>query len=258
MWPMDPATRALIELHRGLERQGPGDAAMSRRILAELPPLPSRPRIVDLGCGGGAGALLLAEHFGVPVTAVDLAQPFLDQLMELARARGLAHLVHPIAADFAAPPIEPGSVDLLWSEGAAYVLTFSGALTAWRPLLAPGGVAVISELSWFTDPVPEVPRGYWEAAYPAIAGEAENVARARVAGFRILGTHRLPAQAWWDHYYGPLLDRIAGLADPDPVMRAVIEETRTEIDLFRQHSDSYGYTFYLLALPGTAAEDGTR
>ena len=250
---MDDYIKALIDLHRGIGREGPGDLAFSRRILAELPPLPSKPRVVDLGCGSGAGALLLAEHFDVPVTAVDLAQPFLDAMMEQAEARGLADRIHPLACDFADLPMEPGSVDLLWSEGAAYNLTFAGALEKWRPLLAPNGVAVISELTWFTDAVPEEPRRYWEEAYPAIADEAENSTRAQAAGFGVLSTRRLPAQAWWDNYYHPMLERIAAMSASDATMQAVVDEMQTEIDLFRQYSRHYGYTFYVLTAASPAA-----
>ncbi len=243
---MDEYIEALIDLHGGIGREGPGDVAFSYQILAGLQKLPPKPRIVDLGCGSGAGALLLAEHFNVPVTAVDLAQPFLDAMMEQACVRGLADRIHPLACDFADLPMEPGSVDLLWSEGAAYNLTFAGALKKWRLLLAPNGVAVISELSWFTDAVPDEPRRYWETAYPAIADETENTARARAVGFDVVSTHRLPAQAWWDNYYNPMLERIAAMSDPDATMQAVIDEMQTEIDLFRQYSQCYGYTFYVL------------
>ena len=250
---VDPHIEALIDLHRGLDRQGPGDAALSRYILAELPTLPQNPRIVDLGCGAGVGALLLAKHFGVPVTAVDFAQPFLDDMMERARARGLADRIHPLACDFADLPLELGSVDLLWSEGAAYNLTFAGALQKWQPLLAPNGVAVISEITWFTDDIPDTPRHYWETAYPAIAGEAGNITRAQAAGFDVLGTRRVPAQAWWDHYYNPLLERIADMSNPDSVMQAVVAETLAEIEMFRQYSQCYGYTFYVLTTTAPTA-----
>jgi SAM-dependent methyltransferase len=250
---MDEYIEALIDLHRGLGREGPGDVAFSRQILAELPPLPAKPRIVDLGCGSGAGALLLAEHFGVPVTAVDLAQPFLDSMMEQARARGLADRIHPLACDFADLPMEPGSIDLLWSEGAAYNLTFAGALEKWRPLLTPNGVAVISELGWFSGEVPDEARRYWKEAYPAIGDEAENTARAQAAGFDVLNTRRLPAQAWWDNYYNPVLKRIAAINKPDATMQTVVDEMQTEIDLFRQYSQYYGYTFYVLIAASAVA-----
>jgi ubiquinone/menaquinone biosynthesis C-methylase UbiE len=243
---MDDYIKALIDLHRGVGREGPGDLEFSRRILAELPSLPAKPRIVDLGCGSGAGALLLAEYFDAPVTAVDLAQPFLDAMTEQARARGMADRIHPLACDFSDLPMEPGSVDLLWSEGAAYNLTFAGALRKWRPILAPKGVAVISEMSWFTDDVPDEPRHYWKRAYPAIGDEAENTAQAKAAGFDVVCMRRLPSQAWWDNYYNPMLERIAAMSNLDATMQTVIGEMQAEIDLFRHYSQHYGYTFYVL------------
>lgn len=241
---------ALIALHRGLERQAPGDAEFSRAVLAALPPLPERPRIADLGCGSGAGALLLAEHFAAPVTAVDRSRELLDELERRACERGLAHLVRAVQADFGALDWPPASLDLLWSEGAAYHLTFAGALRTWRPLLAPGGIAVISELSWLTDRPPEPARRFWQNAYPAMADEAENVAHATAAGFAVHLVRRLPAAAWLDGYYGPLERRMATLAaTDDPAMRGVLRDTAGEIALFRAHGESYGYVFYVLQVP---------
>jgi SAM-dependent methyltransferase len=238
---------ALIELHRGLERQGPGDAAFSRQILAGLPRLPANPAIADLGCGAGAGALLLAEWVGVPVRAVDLSREFLDELEARAQRLGLAHLVEPIEADIGQLDWPAGSIDLLWSEGAAYNLGFATALRRWRPLLAPGGIAVISELSWFGDDIPAPARTYWEHAYPDIGGEAENIAHSGAQGFEVLGAHRLPAAAWWKNYYGPLQARIDALrGQADAAMQAVIRETEAEMALFRDYSDFYGYAFYVL------------
>ncbi|MEN8151971.1 MAG: methyltransferase domain-containing protein [Planctomycetota bacterium] len=239
---------ALITLHGGgLRRQGPGDEVLAREILAALPRLPASPRIADLGCGAGAGTLLLAEYFRVRVRAVDFAPAFLDDLVRFAAERGLADLVEPIRADMGALDWEPGSLDLLWSEGAAYVLTFAGALEAWRPLLADGGIAVISEITWLSDDPPKEAAEFWGEGYPPMAGVGENRRRAEVAGFEVLSTHRLPSPAWWDGYYDPLRERMETLRDDaDENLLAVMAETEREMELFRRHSESYGYVFYVL------------
>ncbi|MCY0992423.1 class I SAM-dependent methyltransferase [Nannocystis sp. ILAH1] len=243
----DEMMAALIELHRGLERMGPGDPQFSREILAGLPALPEAPRIADLGCGAGAGALLLAETFGVPVIAVDGLRAFLDQLEARAHERGLASLVRAVEADFAALDWPAGSIDLLWSEGAAYHLTFAGAVQRWRPLVAQGGVAVISEASWWTETPAAAAREYWAAGYPTMGTEATNAARAREAGFAVLSVHRLPARAWWDNYYGPRLRRVDEVRETaDAAMRAAIRETEAEVAMFRAHAEDYGYSFYVL------------
>jgi serine/threonine-protein kinase HipA len=238
---------ALIELHRGLERQGPGDPSFSRHILSLLPELPQNPRIVDLGCGAGAGALILANWFKAQVTAVDFSRPFLDDLERYAQAQGLAHLIKTVEADMGKLDWPPASVDLLWSEGAAYNLTFEGALNTWRPLMTPAGRAVISEISWFTDEIPAPVMTFWQEAYPQIASETENSKIAQAAGFKVLGVHRLPAQAWWTYYYDPLKKRIETLRpSADLVMQDVIAETEFEIAFFEKYSDIYGYAFYVL------------
>ena len=240
--------QGLIELHGGLDRQGPGDSAFSKQMLSLIKEaLPASPRIADIGCGSGIGALMLAEAFQTQVKAVDFSRDFLDQMMVSAKERGLASLIDPIECDMGALDWSKGSIDLLWSEGAAYNLTFEGALKAWRPFLSDGGMAVISELSYFSEPMPADVKEYWENAYPAIATEEVNKARALSSGFEVIGVHRLPSKAWWDNYYNPLINKKNEYkGQGNRAMDAVIRDTEKEIAFFKAHSDHYGYSFYLL------------
>lgn len=242
---------ALIDLHRGLEREGPGDAAFTRRLLERMLAPPPPGRLADLGCGSGAGAFVLARHVGRPVKAVDATEAFIEELRERAARAGLSSLVEPIVADMGALDWPPASVDLLLSEGAAYNLGFESALRLWRPLLSPGGLALISEMSWFTDDPPPAAREFWTAAYPTMGSEAENRARAREAGYEVLFTERLPSELWWKNYYDPLRARLQPpLATA--AHEAVIRDTLTEMSLFERFSDAYGYTFYALRNPSPA------
>lgn len=236
---------ALTDLHRGLDRQGPGDSDFSRNILSSLPTLPLKPRIADLGCGSGASTLLLAQHYQSTVLAVDLSSVFIDELKVRAKQLGLEHLIIPIQGDMAKLDWPVGSIDLLWSEGAAYNLGFEQALKTWRPLLANNGIAVISEMSWFTDHAPEPAIAYWQNIYPMMGTETENIDRANQSGFSVLSTHRLPSQIWWINYYEPLRERMQQ-CEITPMTQLVIHETEEEMRLFEQFSDSYGYTFYIL------------
>lgn len=243
-----PPLETLVALHRGLCRLGPGDDAFSQAVLDGLTDLPSDPDIADLGCGTGAGALLLARRYHRPVIAVDDQQGFLDDMMTRAGRAGCASLVSPRCADIAAPGIAPASLDLLCSEGAAYAIGFGRALRAWRPLLRPGGYAVVSELTWFTEDPPEEARGYWADAYPDMADEAVNRGRADAAGLVVRDVRRLPAVAWQRNYAAPLdirLDAAAGEAADT----SVIDECRREADLQRRFGQSFGYAFYVLQAP---------
>ncbi|MFC1750919.1 hypothetical protein ACFL2V_19175 [Pseudomonadota bacterium] len=129
----------------------------------------------------------------------------------------------------------------------AYNLTFEGALKAWRPLMAENGIAVISELSYFSSEVPQPVRDYWQKAYPAIGTESDNSNRAYSSGFEVLGIHRLPSTAWWDNYYGPLRDNINSFKhSEDNVMQSVIKEIEEEMNLFEEYEKYYGYSYYIL------------
>ena len=236
---------ALTNLHCGLERKGPGDSDFSRNILNNLANLPSQPRIADLGCGSGASALLLAQYYQSPIRAVDSSSVFIEELKVNAKQAGLEHLIIPIHGDMAQLNWSVNSVDLLWSEGAAYNLGFGQALKIWWPLLASTGIAVISEMSWFADDVPETARIYWQNAYPGMGTEAENIAQAHKSGFRVSSTHRLPSEAWWVNYYEPLRKRMQQI-ESTSIIQSVIGETEEEIQMFEKFSDFYGYTFYIL------------
>jgi len=243
----DRYIQALIRLHLGLKRQGPGDSDYSNHMLSLIEELPANPRIVDIGCGTGAGTLLLADRFKLKVRAVGLSREFLDELLVRAKRRGLGHLVEVIECDMGSLDWEPETIDLLWSEGAAYNLTFEGALKSWRPFMATNGIAVVSELSYFTTDVPESVRAYWQDACPAIATESENSKHAISSGFELLGCHRLPSSAWWDNYYGPLRENIGSFKHSDDrVMQAVIGEMEEEMKLFEEHGELYGYSFYIM------------
>ncbi|MDX3105067.1 class I SAM-dependent methyltransferase, partial [Nonomuraea angiospora] len=146
----DAIINAFYDLHRDLPRQGPGSDATTRRLLALAGPLPDRPRTLDLGCGPGRAALLLAAVAGAQVTAVDTHQPYLDQLRHSAVQRRLEHAITPVNVSMAELPYPDHSFDLIWAEGSVYHLGFDHALRTWRRLLAPGGVLVVTECEWTT------------------------------------------------------------------------------------------------------------
>ena len=238
---------ALINLHQGLDRQGPGDLEFSEFIISQIPELPANPRIADIGCGAGAGSLFLAEKFQSKVKSVDFARVFLDLLMDRARQKGLEDLIEPIQKDMDSLGWPPACLDLLWSEGAAYNITFEGALKYWRPLLVKGGIAVISEMTYFSDKPSKAVKEYMAGAYPGIKTESENIDIINSLGYNLLATHRLPSEAWWKNYYNPLRKNMDTMKETgDEMMQIVIEETEAEMNFFKEHHQEYGYTFFIM------------
>lgn len=235
---------AFFTLHHGLPRQGPGSDDTSARLLALTGPLPGRPRVLDLGCGPGRSALLLAARAGALVTAVDLHEPFLDELRRSAADRGLGEAIRTLNADMGELSFPDGSFDLVWAESSAYSIGFDTALEKWRRLIAPGGSLVMTECEWTTTSPSPKARAFWEQHYP-LRTTAENCAAAVAAGYNVLGLYRQP-ESDWDEYYGPLAAR-ADAADADaPGMAQALAATREELAVRREHGAEFGYTGHVL------------
>ncbi|MEU7577241.1 GNAT family N-acetyltransferase [Streptomyces sp. NPDC041068] len=242
-------TDAFFALHHGLPRQGPGSDDTTRQLLSLVGALPERPRVLDLGCGPGRVSLLLAAEAGAEVTAVDLHEPFLDELRASARARGLEGSITAVNADMSELPYRDGSFDLVWAESSVYGIGFDTALGAWRRLLAPGGALVLTECEWTAAEPSAAARSFWERHYALRTG-GENIRAATGAGYSVLGVHAQP-ESDWDEYYVPLAAR-ADAADPGaPGMAEALAATREEIAMRREHGTEFGYTGYVLRPEGS-------
>ena len=80
-------TEVFWALHSDLPREGGGSDATTRELLGRARPLPGD-RALDIACGPGRSALVLAEA-GLRVTAVDTHEPFLDRLRVAAGDRAI-------------------------------------------------------------------------------------------------------------------------------------------------------------------------
>jgi 2-polyprenyl-3-methyl-5-hydroxy-6-metoxy-1,4-benzoquinol methylase len=115
----------------------------SRAALADVD-LDSAVVVADLGCATGTFAARLARP-GRVVTAVDSNAESLAELRRLHRDLVDSGLLHPLQADLAAVPLEPGSVDAAFCmEVLEHVRQDGEALTEFARLIRPGGTLVVS------------------------------------------------------------------------------------------------------------------
>ena len=174
-----------FDIQRGLPRQGPGADASTLHALSLCGPLPKRPAILDVGCGPGMQTVALAKAIDGDgrITAVDINEEYLGELRRRAHAAGVDDRIEILVGDMRALPVAPASFDVIWSEGAAYIMGFERALAAWRPLLKPGGRIALTELVWLERDPPAEAAAFFRSEYPAMA-DVESILAAH-AGLRL-------------------------------------------------------------------------
>jgi len=233
-------------LFGGMEKLGPGGNVHTLNVLSLLPKQLFHV-IVDAGCGTGRQTMVLAKELGALVHAVDSYEPFLNDLTRRAKAAGIEHRIQTRCMDMKDISGVFQQIDLLWSEGAAYNIGFSNALTSWASAINKGSFAVVSELSWLRDQVADAVRAFFLSGYPDMQSIQQNLAVAENAGYEVLTTYTLPEEAWVEGYYDVLEPRVNALLDhPDPAVRDFAGETVKEIEIFQSSEHSYGYVFYVL------------
>ena len=246
---MDNLYTLLADLHRPCERQGPGSVETSRLAmrLAGLERAKGL-KIADVGCGTGASALLLAEDLSAEVTAVDFLPPFLEELQQRAQARGFANRIRPLQCSMTELPFADEEFDVLWAEGSVYNIGFENGARAWRRFLKPGGMLILSEITWLSDTVPAEIRAYWEKEYPEIATASVKLAQLERNGYTPVAYFVLPESCWRENYYTPLRERfpvfLAEQLHSDRAREIVVME-ESEMALYEKFHQFYGYGMYI-------------
>jgi len=203
--------------------------------------------VVDAGCGAGRQTFVLASELKTRIEAVDSYQPFLDRLKRRAKEKDLAQLVRTHCMDMKDVPSVFPRVDLLWAEGAAYNIGFANALSTWAKAIQPNGFAVVSELCWLREEIPDAVTAFFQSGYPEMQSVPQNIEIAEEAGYKIFDTYTLPQDAWMKDYYDVLEPRAKSLVHhSDVAVRNFAVETLKEIETFKISEGSYGYVFYVL------------
>ena len=246
----DRMTSLFFEIfNENLPRQGPGDTASTLRALSLVPDLGPEARVLDVGCGTGPHTLLLAQQLPARIVAVDNHAPYVDALNQRARDLGIADRLDVRVGDMRHLDVEPGSFNLIWSEGAIYLMGFEAGLREWHRLLAPGGHIAVTEVCWTKPDPPRDCAKFWAQEYPAMRDVGTLLGVIEECGLNIVGHFTLPPSAWWDDFYRPLQGNVIRFRERhrhEPDAQTVADQVQREIDIWQTYSEFYSYEFFVM------------
>jgi ubiquinone/menaquinone biosynthesis C-methylase UbiE len=237
-------------MFEGLPRQGPGLDESTIYASSQIPTIPKGGKILDIGCGSGMQTLTLAKVYpDCMITASDLHQPFLDDLVFRAVNEGLEGRITTHRASMDNLSFDKSSFDIIWSEGSAFIMGLSNALGYWKQFLKPEGYLVVSDCTWFTEYPSDECREFFASICPEMKSEPGTEELARDAGYCVISSFRLPDSGWWDNYYSPLNEKIPGLKETyssNSDAQMIINGLEKEMEIHKKYSNQYGYTFFVL------------
>jgi ubiquinone/menaquinone biosynthesis C-methylase UbiE len=141
--------------HVGMTVIHPGGFAATNKLIASLNIRPGS-NVIDIACGKGTTAVLLAEKYGCSVTAVDIDAGLVEDGKRLARKRGLENKITFCVGDALNLPFAGDEFDAAVSQAMLVLVDDKvKAIQEANRVIRKGGRAGWLELSWRKEPSEE-------------------------------------------------------------------------------------------------------
>jgi ubiquinone/menaquinone biosynthesis C-methylase UbiE len=237
-----------FDIHKNLPRQGSGRDIYTKNAYDMIPKL-KQPLILDVGCGPGLQTIKLAKLSGGKIIAIDIHQPYLEQLKQSAEKEKILDRIEILNKSMFKMDFPEEYFDIIWAEGSIFIIGFEKGLEEWKKFIKKDGYLAIHEMTWLKDNPPQKISDYWEQVYPAITTIENNLEIIKKCNYKLIGHFPLPEDAWWDLYYNPLEKRLKKLElryKNNIKALDMINEEYKEINLFKKYNEWYGSVFYVM------------
>ena len=238
------------EVFENIPRQGPGMNSSTRKAYNTIRQyLPEHPAILDIGCGKGVQTLELALISRSIITAIDNRSYFLDCLQNQAERSGFSDRIKCIQADMKAMTFENASFDLIWSEGAVFIIGIKEGLKSWKKFIKPKGFMVLSDLVWLTESRPDEIKTYFEEECLCTLTINEVINEAEKKGYNCTDHFTLPDDGWTEEYYLPqqhIIGKLREKYNDSEEARQTFDAFDYEREMVTSNLRYVGYEFFIL------------
>jgi len=234
-----------FKIHNGDFRGGPGSDISTKKaynIAKEF--LGKNINVLDIGAGSGFQTKILKKLIKGNIVALDTTKIYLDKIKKEVGVETINCSMDSLDRSFS-----HNTFDLIWSEGAIYIMGLANGLKHWKPFLKKRGVIGFSHISWIGEDQPKEILEYWEKEYPEIKTLEENKNIINKAGYEIKGYFPIPTSDWMENFYDNMANRLKELEKEklSGKQKLVIDIHWEEIEMYKKYGDYYGYVFFIVS-----------
>ena len=145
-------------------------------------------------------------------------------------------------------PFKSEEFDIVWSEGAIYNVGFENGIKKWKDYLKVGGHLAVSEITWIANSRPKEIEDFWKQEYPEIDTASNKIRILETNGYSLVGFFYLNQESWIENYYKPMEERFDAFLkrhNNSELARKVVEDNKSEINLYLKYKNYYNYGFYI-------------
>jgi ubiquinone/menaquinone biosynthesis C-methylase UbiE len=187
-------------IFEGIESLTPGGLAITR-LLAQQCGINATSQVLDVGCGFGAAACLLAESLKCKVIGIDVDMTLVMEGKRRVAEKRLDDFVQIKVMDAHQLDFPDASMDVVISEGVISGLNVNTVLKEIARVLKPGGMFGMSDAMWKRENVPLFVLEAWGGQGASIQIIEKKIALLKQLGFDIRYTKDISSEL--DDYYLP-------------------------------------------------------
>lgn len=237
-----------LEVFESVPRQGPGSDEETKKAYSFLETLPTRPNILDIGCGKGKQTIALSKLSDGHIIAMDMHKAFLSSLQKSVFKRDLQDRITCLLADMGEIPFLENEFDLVWAEGSAFIIGYQQALSKWKKYIKPGGYLAFSDCVWLKSNPPKELTDFWKGEDYVLPTVDEVLQHSRIEGYTELNHFTISINSWTSEFYDYIekeldlvKDKYKGNVEAQDTFFAIEEEIR----IFNQFNEYFGYVFFV-------------
>ena len=198
----------------------------SEQAFKKIPYLPSKPQILDVGCGSGESILLLAQLTDGELTGIDIDVNALKKFKEKLNRSMVKDRVKILEKSFIKNDFSNESFDLIWAEGVFHIIGYNKCLKESSRVLKEGGFLVV------TDTIKVINK---------------HLKAIEKFSFKVIDKVIWQEGAWWTEYYEPLERKIKELRDngTDPSLFKHLLDHEHEIAMVKPNPNEFDCAHYI-------------